>query len=68
MRQNDSVDENQRLRSVLERIKRWHGEFPPTGQIWPDGSGEMMSYAACYGSNGERDFMRKIASDALEGK
>lgn len=52
------------LRAALERIARWHGEFPPTGRTWDDGS--PMSYAACFGSNGERDYMRQIARVALE--
>jgi hypothetical protein len=51
------------LRGALERIERWFGEFPQTGQTWNDGS--EMSYAACFGSNGERDFMRDIARAAL---
>lgn len=56
-------EENERLRTALEKIERWFGEFPPTGDYWP--SGGEMSYAACYGSNGERDFMRGVARDAL---
>lgn len=52
-----------RLRNALERIERWHGEFPPTERFWEDGT--PMSYGACWGSNGERDFMRAIARDAL---
>lgn len=51
------------LRKALERIERWFGEFPDTGRTWPDGS--PMSYIALYGSNGERDFMREIAREAL---
>lgn len=52
------------LRAALERIAKWFGEFPDTGRTWDDGS--PMSYAACYGSNGERDYMRQIARVALE--
>ena len=51
------------LKKALQTIARWHGEFPETGKTWDDGS--PMSYAACYGSNGERDYMRQIALDAL---
>lgn len=54
----------QRLRAALERIAKWEGEFPSTGRTWDDGS--PMSYAACFGSNGERDFIRQIARVALE--
>jgi hypothetical protein len=50
---------------ALERIARWHGEFPETGQFWDDEKTRPISYGAAFGSNGERDFMRKIASDAL---
>lgn len=52
-----------KMRSALEKIERWFGEFPATGKTWDDGS--TMSYSACYGSNGERDYMRGIAKDAL---
>lgn len=51
------------MRTALERIERWFGEFPDTGRAWDDGS--PMSYGACFGSNGERDFMRSIARAAL---
>lgn len=53
------------LEEALRRIAKWKGEFPSTGQAH-DG-GEPMSYSFCYGSNGERDFMRGIATDALNG-
>ena len=51
------------LVEALEQIARWDG-FPPTGKFW-EGSGEPMSYSACYGSNGERDHMRNVAAEAL---
>lgn len=54
------------MRKALEKIERWFGEFPPTGKTWDDGS--PMSYGVCYGSNGERDFMRGIAREALSAK
>ncbi len=54
---------NAEMREALEKIARWFGEFPATGQKWPDGS--ELSYAAAFGSNGERDFMREIARAAL---
>lgn len=52
---------------ALERIERWHGEFPATGRYWdePDNT-RPMSYGACYGSTGERDFMRQVAREALK--
>lgn len=51
------------LRAALERIARWHGEFPAPDSKWDDGT--PMSYGAAYGSNGERDYMRQVALDAL---
>jgi hypothetical protein len=48
---------------ALQRIERWEGEFPATGRVWDDGTN--MSYFACFGSNGERDFMREIAREML---
>jgi|ERR1017187_1890351 hypothetical protein len=56
-------NENNRYRAALERISKWFGEFPATGRAWDDG--KPMSYSAAFGSNGERDFMRQIATDAL---
>jgi len=51
------------LEDALGRIEKWHGEFPKTGRQWNDGT--EMSYAAAYGTNGERDYMREIARLAL---
>ncbi len=51
------------LVEALEQIQRWDG-FPPTGKTW-EGSGEPVSFSVCYGSNGERDFMRNVANKAL---
>jgi hypothetical protein len=59
--------ENKALRSALERIVKWKGEFPETGRFWDEPKNtNPMSYAACYGSDGERDYMRKVARDALD--
>jgi hypothetical protein len=55
--------ENRRYKAALERISKWFDEFPPTGRTWDDGT--AMSYSAAFGSNGERDFMRQVAADAL---
>lgn len=64
-----SREEGERLREALRRIERWSGEFPETGQFWPNVDGTIsdrpMSYGACYGSNGERDYMRSVARRAL---
>lgn len=53
------------LRKALQRIERWFGEFPPTGQFWDRERTQPMSYAGAYGTNGERDYMRGVARDAL---
>lgn len=56
-----------RLRAALAKIERW--ELPRTGRVWNDNAPPSpendMSYGALYGSNGERDFMRQVARDAL---
>lgn len=49
-------------KTLLERIIRWHGEFPD-GPLTRDGF--EQSYGAAYGSNGERDYMRGLAVEAL---
>lgn len=51
-----------KMEAALQQIVAW--QFPPTGKTWNDGS--PMSYGECYGSNGERDFMREIAIEALK--
>ena len=55
--------QNAQLIQALEKIKRW--EMPETGKFWDKEKTEPMSYAACYGSNGERDIVRFIASSAI---
>lgn len=52
------------LKQALEKIARWHGEFPESGSYYENGY--PMSYGAAFGSNGERDYMRGVARDALE--
>lgn len=54
------------LENALKKIARWHGEFPSTGLTWADGS--PRNYINAYGSNGERDYMRQVALDALAAK
>lgn len=49
--------------AALAKIEKWFGEFPETGRKWDDG--EPMSYSATFGSNGERDYMRQVAREAL---
>lgn len=64
MRDSDKDARIAKLEAALRKIERWVGEFPETGQYWE--SGAPMSYGACYGSNGERDYMRGIARAALK--
>lgn len=54
------------LEKALSRIAKWFGEFPVTGDSWADGT--PVSYGAAFGSNGERDYMRSIASAALKSR
>lgn len=49
------------LIEALQKIGNW--ELPDTGRFWP--SGGKVSYEAEYGSNGVRDYFRKLAIDAL---
>lgn len=52
-----------RYEPALKIVQQW--QLPSTGQFWDDDKTKPMSYAACYGSNGERDFMRNVANEAL---
>ena len=47
---------------ALEAVNGW--KMPETGRHWDDG--EIMSYGACFGSNGERDFIRNLSREALD--
>lgn len=61
---NKAADEIERLLAVLVRIVNW--EMPESGRTWDDGT--PMSYGAAFGSNGERDFIRRVAENAFLGK
>jgi hypothetical protein len=54
------------LERALRRIAKWHGEFPGTGKFYDAEKTQPMSYAGAFGSDGERDYMRKIAQEALD--
>lgn len=57
--------ENERLRTALQRIEQW-SDFPATGRFWDEPANtQPISYGAAYGSNGERDYMRQVAREAL---
>jgi len=55
------------LERALQAVVAW--ELPETGKFWPDHDGtdsdRPMSYGAAYGSNGERDYFRNLARQAL---
>jgi hypothetical protein len=69
------VDQKEELRKARERVSAMEkalqqvadwGPFPrvpSTTEGGPD-----FSYGTAYGSSGERDFIRKIAADALKAK
>lgn len=59
---DEAVASVKTLRDALDKIERWE-DFPATGQEHSDGS--PVAYGYCHGSNGERDFMRKVAREAL---
>jgi len=54
------------MTEALKRIEKWHGEFPVTGKFWDEEKTRPTSFASEYGSNGERDYMRSVASAALD--
>ena len=51
------------LREALIVIENW--QFPSTGQFWDKECTRPISYGACYGSKGERDYIRSVATKAL---
>lgn len=55
------IREHQTMKAALQRIERWFGEFPDVNQ-----DGKPVPYGIARGSNGERDFMREIAREALK--
>jgi hypothetical protein len=48
---------------ALQKVLKW--EMPVTGQFWDKEEKQPMSYAAAYGSNGERDYIKSIAKAAI---
>ena len=54
-----------RMERALTRIEAW--EMPKTDLFWDGAKMRPMSYAAAFGSNGERDVVRNIARSALSG-
>ena len=56
---NELLIENRKMRKALEFIYKW--ELPMV-----EHQGEMIIYEAARGSNGARDYMRKVAGDAID--
>lgn len=56
--------ENSKMRQALEVVANWR--LPSTGKFWNDDKTDPMSYGACYGSSGERDYIKSIATEALK--
>lgn len=55
---NELLIENRKMRKALEFIAKW--KLPMA-----ESRGEMVPFCVAYGSNGERDYMRGVASKAL---
>ncbi len=60
----EHLKEKRKMRTALTKIVNW--ELPETGQFVDPEKTCPASYGFLYGSNGEREYMRKIASDALD--
>lgn len=55
----------ERAERALQQIRKW--ELPNTGKFWDIEKTQPMSYEACYGSNGARDYFRNLANHVLNG-
>lgn len=55
-------DELEIYRKALKIIEKWG--IPPTGKFHENGT--PKSYDYCYGSNGEKDYIRSVASEAVD--
>lgn len=53
----------ERMAKALRVIQQWR--LPPTGKFWDKEETQPMSYEACYGTNGSRDYMIAVAEEAL---
>ena len=56
-------DKIEKMEAALKIVRDW--KLPTTGKFWDDDMMQPMSYGACYGSNGERDYMKNIANHGL---
>ncbi len=59
----DVQKENTKMRAALKKIVEW--ELPATGEFLDEEKTTPASYGFLYGSNGERDHFRQLASSSL---
>lgn len=61
--QHEELAKYKKMADALYRIAKW--DLPETGEFVDKEKTVKASYGFLYGSNGERDYMRKIAKDVL---
>ena len=57
------TDKTNELKDAMQKIAKW--EMPKTGKYWDDKKTQEMSYAACYGTQGEQLIIQDYAQNAL---
>jgi hypothetical protein len=63
--QNDELKEKAaKMEAALRQIEKW--QLPETGRFWDKEETQPMSFEACAGSNGAREYIRNVARQALE--
>jgi hypothetical protein len=60
---NKLIEQSKKMSQALIRIRTWFGEFPRSQRYFENGN--EMSYGEAFGSNGERDYMRRVADNVL---
>lgn len=56
----------EQLEKALKAIADW--ELPATGRYWDKEKTDPMSYEACHGSTGVKEYFMKLASEVLNNK
>jgi hypothetical protein len=59
----EHLKDKEKLRIALSTVAKW--ELPDTGEFVDEEKTRPASYGFLFGSNGERDYMRTIANEAL---
>lgn len=59
----EHLEKKRKMKVALKKIANW--ELPTTGEFVDEERTIPASYGFLYGSNGERDYMRNIAKEAL---